>query len=63
MTREQRLRERITVDPRVMVGKPVIKGTRKTVQQILGLLARGATTEEVLREYPGLRENELWTST
>lgn len=52
--------ERITLDPKVMVGKPVIRGTRLTVQYILGFLAQGATVEELLAEYPGLtRENVL----
>ena len=50
----ERLLERITIDPKVMVGKPVIKGTRLTVEYILGLLAQGATIEEILEEYTGL---------
>jgi uncharacterized protein (DUF433 family) len=45
---------RITINPRVMVGKPVIKGTRLTVEYILNLLAHGATVEEILQEYDGL---------
>ncbi|MFL7810012.1 MAG: DUF433 domain-containing protein, partial [Anaerolineae bacterium] len=49
--KEQELLERITLDPKVMVGKPVIKGTRLTVEFIVGLLAHGATTEEILAEY------------
>jgi uncharacterized protein (DUF433 family) len=44
------LLERIAVNPKVMVGKPVIRGTRLTVQHILGLLANGATIEEILQE-------------
>ncbi|HOV48463.1 MAG TPA: DUF433 domain-containing protein [Anaerolineae bacterium] len=46
--------ERITVDPKVMVGKPVIRGTRLTVEYILNLLAHGETTDEILQEYRGL---------
>ncbi len=46
--------ERITVNPKVVVGKPVIKGTRLTVEYILGLLAHGTTMDEALEEYPGL---------
>jgi len=48
------LMKRIVVDPAVMVGKPVIRGTRLTVEFIRGLLAHGATREEILEEYPGL---------
>lgn len=51
--------ERITVDPKVMVGKPVIRGTRLTVQYILGLLAHGATLEEILQEYQGLTREDV----
>ncbi len=51
---EQQLLERITLDPKVMVGKPVIKGTRLTVEYILNLLAHGATIPEILEEYKGL---------
>jgi uncharacterized protein (DUF433 family) len=41
--RDDQLLSQITVDPRVMVGKPVIKGTRLAVEYILGLLAHGST--------------------
>ncbi len=51
---ERDLLERITVDPKVMVGKPVIRGTRLTVEHILNLLAHGATADEILQEYEGL---------
>jgi hypothetical protein len=44
----KQLLERITVDPKVMVGKPVICGTRLTVEYILNLLAHGATIGEIL---------------
>jgi len=50
----EQLLERITINPKVMVGKPVIKGTRLTVEYILGLLAHGASIEEILDEYVGL---------
>ncbi|MBC8229565.1 DUF433 domain-containing protein [bacterium] len=57
---KEKLLERIVISPKVMVGKPVIKGTRLTVQYILGLLAHGATADEILQEYEGLtRENIL----
>ncbi|MBI5034697.1 MAG: DUF433 domain-containing protein [Chloroflexi bacterium] len=51
---DQQLLERITLDPKVMVGKPVIKGTRLTVEYILNLLAHGTSIEEILKEYTGL---------
>jgi len=43
--------ERIVIDPKVMVGKPVIKGTRITVDMILELLAAGAKPEEIAEDY------------
>lgn len=54
MTDEQLL-ERISLNPKVMTGKPVIKGTRLTVKYILNLFAHGATEAEVLDEYEGVR--------
>lgn len=51
--------ERISIDPGVMVGKPVIRGTRLTVEYILNLLAHGSTTEEILQEYPGLTQEDI----
>ncbi|MEW5870468.1 MAG: DUF433 domain-containing protein [Chloroflexota bacterium] len=56
---EQLLLERIVVNPKVMVGKPVVQGTRLTVEYILGLLAHGATFEEVLGEYKGLTREDI----
>lgn len=57
--RDEELLARITIDPKVMVGKPVIKGTRLTVDHILNLLAHGATSAEVTQEYEGLTEEDL----
>lgn len=54
------LLERININPRVMVGKPVIRGTRLTVEYILGLLAHGTTMEEILVEYPGLMKDDIY---
>jgi len=42
-----------------MTGKPVIKGTRLSVQYIIGLLAEGASTEEILKEYKGLTKEDI----
>lgn len=50
---------RIAINPKVMVGKPVIKGTRLTVAYILGLLAHGATVAEILDEYKGLTVEDI----
>jgi len=57
--KENRLLERITLNPKVMAGKPVIRGTRLTVEYILNLLAHGATFEEILLEYDGLASEDL----
>lgn len=54
------LLERIAINPKVMVGKPVISGTRLTVEYILGLLANGTTMEEILQEYPGLEKDDIY---
>ena len=51
------LLKRIAVDPEVMVGKPVIKGTRLTVEHLVGLLALGMTFEEVVDEFQIKRED------
>ena len=56
---DKELLERIVVDPEVVVGKPVILGTRLTVPFILGLLAHGASVEEILREYEGLKAEDV----
>jgi len=53
------LLERVVVDPRVMVGKPVIRGTRLTVDFILNLFAHGATEKDVLGEYEGLTARDI----
>jgi uncharacterized protein (DUF433 family) len=57
--KDEQLLERITVNPEVMVGKPIIRGTRLTVEYILNLLARGATIEEILQEYKGLTHEDI----
>jgi uncharacterized protein (DUF433 family) len=51
--------ERIVVDPQIMVGKPVVKGTRLTVEFIIDLLAQGWSEAEILRNYPGLSVQDI----
>jgi uncharacterized protein (DUF433 family) len=54
------LLERITINPKVMVGKPVIRSTRLTVEYILGLLAHGTVMEDIPQEYPGLEKDDIY---
>lgn len=51
--------ERITIDPNILVGKPVIKGTRLAVEFVIELLAQGWTEQEVLENYPGIAEEDI----
>lgn len=51
--------DRITFDPQVMGGKPCIRGMRVTVGTIVGLIASGATPEEVLADYPYLEREDI----
>jgi len=52
-------RERITIDPNILVGKPIIKGTRISVEFIIDLLARGWTIEQFLKEYDHLTRDDI----
>lgn len=56
---EENLIDRIVLDPKVKAGKPVIRGTRLTVDFILNLLAQGATENEILEEYKGLSLQDI----
>ena len=56
---EKELLGRIAINPKVMVGKLVIKGTRLTVEYVLNLLAHGTTFEEILQEYEGLTLEDI----
>lgn len=58
MSNEQLL-NRISINPKVMVGKPVIRGTRLTVEYILNLLAHKTTIDEILKEYQGLEPEDI----
>ena len=53
------LSERIVVDPEILAGKPVIRGTRLAVEFILELLAAGQSENEVLNNYPGLTREDI----
>ena len=52
--------ERVDLNPEVLAGKPVVKGTRLSVQLILELLADGWSTEEVLDQYPTLTKDDVF---
>ena len=51
--------KRITIDPKVMGGKPCIRGMRVTVGTIVGLIACGKTTAEILADYPYLERDDV----
>ena len=51
--------KRIIVDPKIMVGKPVIKGTRIPVDAILQRIAEGMTFGEILQDYPNLTKDDI----
>lgn len=55
----QSYKERITVNPEIMLGKPIIKGTRITVELILKKLSEGMTFEELLKAYPHLTKDDI----
>jgi len=52
-------RERITIDPNILVGKPTIKGTRLAVEFVIDLLAQGWTETDILRNYPNLTHEDI----
>jgi uncharacterized protein (DUF433 family) len=56
---DEALLDRITLDPKVMMGKPVIKGTRLTVEYIVNLMAHGSSVDEILSEYKGLTPDDI----
>ena len=56
---DQMLLERIHADTKILMGKPVIRGTRLSVDYILGLLAHGASVDEILKEYDGLVREDI----
>ena len=58
MTEDEAL-ERITVDPAIFGGKPIIRGLRMAVEHVLGTLAAGETPENILHEYPFLQAADI----
>jgi len=52
-------KERIVIDPGILVGKPVIKGTRLAVEFIIELLAQGWAEEDILQNYPGITRQDI----
>jgi len=55
----QKLLERITVNPKIFNGKPIIRGRRLAVEHILGMLAAGDTPETILEGYPWLETEDI----
>ena len=56
---DEQIRQRITLNPNVMVGKPVIRGTRIPVELIVRMLAQGVPEGEILKEYPRLQPEDI----
>jgi uncharacterized protein (DUF433 family) len=52
-------RNRVIIDPEILLGKPVIKGTRLAVEFIIDLLAQGWTDADILRNYPGVTREDI----
>lgn len=51
--------ERIVIDPNILAGKPVVKGSRLAVEFIIDLLAQGWSEADILRNYPGLTREDI----
>ena len=51
--------DRIVIDPHILVGKPVIKGTRLAVEFVVELLAEGWSEEEIMQNYPGVTKEDI----
>jgi uncharacterized protein (DUF433 family) len=57
------IHDRIEINPAIMFGKPVIKGTRITVEHILRKLAGGMTVDEILADHPHLTADDIYAAT
>ena len=56
---EQLLLKRITVNPKIFAGKPIVRGRRLAVQHVLGMLAAGDTPATILHGYPWLEREDI----
>ena len=56
---QRELNERIIINPTIMTGKPIIKGTRIPVDMIVRLIAQGMTLQEILDDYPQLTKDDI----
>ncbi len=56
---EKKLLERITVNPKIFGGKPIIRGRRLAVEHVLGMLAAGDSPETILKGYPWLEPDDI----
>ncbi len=56
---DQELIQQIELNPKVLAGKPIIRGTRLSVDFILGLLAHGSSADEILHEYDGITLHDI----
>lgn len=57
--KSEKLLQRITFDQSVLTGKPIIRGMRISVEMILDLLAKGASVQEILEDYPELETDDI----
>ena len=58
---EKRLLKRISTNPEIFSGKPIIRGMRISVEMILSLLAQGASVQELIDDYPDLEADDIQT--
>jgi len=56
---DERLMSRITANPKIFGGKPIVRGMRISVELILSFLAQGETAEDLLKDYPGLEVEDI----
>jgi uncharacterized protein (DUF433 family) len=59
MMHDDTLLSRITADPKIFGGKPIVRGMRISVEMVLSLLAQGQTVEEILEDYPELETDDI----